>query len=352
MRPGLPCPAPAELPPPSPGRGGWPWTAASPAFAKTMPDGRAWPRISIVTPSYNQARFLEATIRSVLLQGYPNLEYIVVDGGSEDGSVGIIERYERCLAAWVSEKDGGHANGLNKGFSLATGEIMAWINSDDIYWPGAFQTVAEVFGHFADIEWLTSALPTSFDETPKIARLHTPGFSPKFFAIGGYIGLPYSTGWIQQESTFWKRSLWTRAGGTLDESLSMAIDLELWNRFFRLTSLATVDAMLGNFRVHEGQRSHHNWSLYRREATRCLGLEQQSLRLPVPAVVWRRLGFERQGVPLRVLGLSAAGYLYRRSVLGKLVHWRHVAKLMYGERVPVVTRGGHGSWKKDMKWIA
>jgi glycosyltransferase involved in cell wall biosynthesis len=99
----------------------------------TMPDGGAWPKISIVTPSYQQGQFIEETIRSVLLQGYPNLEYIVIDGGSTDQSVSVIRKYEPWLTHWVSEKDQGQSDAINKGFAKATGEILAWLNSDDFY---------------------------------------------------------------------------------------------------------------------------------------------------------------------------------------------------------------------------
>jgi glycosyltransferase involved in cell wall biosynthesis len=107
-----------------------------------MPDGHPWPRISIVTPSYSQGRFIEETIRSVLFQGYPNLEYIIMDGGSADNSVKIIKKYEPWISYWVSEKDRGQAHAVNKGWAIATGEILGWLNSDDFYMTGALHQVA------------------------------------------------------------------------------------------------------------------------------------------------------------------------------------------------------------------
>src|SRR5262249_45706804 len=116
----MPSPTLEELPPPPAGRTGWPWTEGSPILPDVAPDERRWPRISVVTPSFNQSEYVEAAIRSVLLQGYPNLEVIVVDGGSSDGSVQTIAKYEKWLTRWTSERDGGPAQALNKGFKRAT----------------------------------------------------------------------------------------------------------------------------------------------------------------------------------------------------------------------------------------
>ncbi|MGD0015988.1 MAG: glycosyltransferase family 2 protein [Verrucomicrobiia bacterium] len=136
----MPCPSLSELPPPLTGKTGWPWTQA----VEPLPAG-TWPKITIVTPSFNQAQFLEETIRSVLLQGYPNLEYMVIDGGSTDGSVDVIRRYAPWLAFWTSEPDRGQSDAINKGWQRATGDVLAYLNSDDTYLPGALRWVAETF---------------------------------------------------------------------------------------------------------------------------------------------------------------------------------------------------------------
>lgn len=122
-----------ELPPPPAGKTGWPWTEQNQPLPEKMPDGSEWPRISIVTPSYNYGQFIEETIRSVLLQGYPNLEYIIIDGGSTDNTVEIIQKYAKYLTYWVSEPDGGQTDAINKGYQQCTGDLFVWLNADDAY---------------------------------------------------------------------------------------------------------------------------------------------------------------------------------------------------------------------------
>lgn len=141
-----------DLPSPPSGKNGWPWTEQTQPLPDIMADGSLWPRISIVTPSYNQGEFIEETIRSVLLQGYPNLEYIIIDGGSTDNTIDIIKKYEQYIAYWISEPDEGQSNALNKGFRKATGDLIGWQNSDDYYRAEAFKLVAEASVEFKNAD--------------------------------------------------------------------------------------------------------------------------------------------------------------------------------------------------------
>ena len=136
------CPTVDTLPAPPPGKTGWPWTEESQQLPDTVQNGSPWPKVSIVTPSYNQDRFLEESIRSVLLQGYPDLEYIIIDGGSTDGSVEIIKKYERWITYWVSEPDRGQSHAINKGLEKSTGEFFNWHNADDLLTVNSLATTA------------------------------------------------------------------------------------------------------------------------------------------------------------------------------------------------------------------
>jgi glycosyltransferase involved in cell wall biosynthesis len=221
-------------------------------------------RISIVTTSFNQGAFLEKTIQSVLGQDYPNLEYIIIDGGSTDNSVEIIRKYEKHLAYWVSEKDQGMYHGIQKGFERATGDVMAWINSDDYYHPNSFQVINELFSAFPQIEWV-QGIPTVIDERGRTV------FVKKFRRWSKYNFLMGDYRHIQQESTFWRRSLWEKAGGKLDTSLRLAGDFELWLRFFDHARLHSLHTLIGAFRVRsKNQLSLDTASDYDREAEKVL----------------------------------------------------------------------------------
>ncbi len=217
------------------------------------------PKISFVTPSFNQAKYLEETIDSVLSQGYPNLEYIVMDGGSTDGSVDIIKRYEKHLAYWQSKPDGGQYNALNDGFAKTSGEIMGWINSDDRVLPLAFQKIVSVFNDRKDVEWITGR-PTMINENSgSMILLDLRFWSRKKF-------LNYDYKFIQQESTFWRRGLYERAGNHISTEYEYAGDLELWTRMFRYADIHSIDCLLGTFRKREDQKSNEFIDEYIKES--------------------------------------------------------------------------------------
>ncbi len=215
-------------------------------------------KISMITPNYNGAKFLEKTIQSVLSQEYPNLEYILVDGASTDNSMEIVNRYSNHFAKIISEKDQGHAHALNKGFRLSSGDILCWVNSDDFLLPGALQRVNRVFSTFPEVKWLTGR-PTTADEQGTLdPRRPIRKWSWLRFVCGDFRH-------IQQESTFWHRTLWDASGGHLNTRYRLANDFELWLRFFLNAPLYTIDATLGCFRSRSGQRSISQAADYERE---------------------------------------------------------------------------------------
>lgn len=232
----------------------WPWEDHVPEFDETMNDGSSWPRISIVTPSYNQGHFLERTIRSVLFQGYPNLEYIVIDGGSTDDSVKIIKKYDPWLTYWVSEKDEGQSQAINKGFEFATGEIFAWLNSDDIYSPGALYTVGT---HLARRQRALLIGSSSKLSGMDISNVVLDARKPSWYEM------VYDTRSFPQPSVFWTRDLWQLAG-PLRKELYFVMDYYLW-LCMRPKAFAEifVDDVLSIAQIHADQK----WKKAERDGT-------------------------------------------------------------------------------------
>lgn len=237
-----------SLPVPFSTRKEWPWTEGPRGPSSPKFENKTWPRISIVTPSYNQGAFIEETIRSVLLQGYPNLEYIIIDGGSTDNSVEIIKKYEPWLSYWVSERDAGQANALNKGFEQATGDIYAYINSDDVYEKGIFETVGRLFLKAPDQFW------SAF----KVVDFNSEGFRRplKLNEFQGLYHWIYEDGMIPQPSVFWARRLHEEANG-FDESMHFVFDKDFFLRLLIRGYIYTChpETVASFFRLHSDSKT-------------------------------------------------------------------------------------------------
>ena len=204
------------------------------------------PRITVVTPSFNQASYVETAIQSVLGQFYPNLEYIIMDGGSTDGSVDIIRRYESSLAFWVSGKDGGQADAINRGFAHATGDILCWLNSDDFYLPGTLRRIADMLAAKIREPALVYGGTLFFRDDSNHSKVARPReFDPRLLGILDY---------ILQPSTFWTSALW-RMCGHLDATMSFAFDWEWFLRAAKLIAFTRCENILSGYRLHAGQKS-------------------------------------------------------------------------------------------------
>ncbi|HTT08226.1 MAG TPA: glycosyltransferase family 2 protein [Gammaproteobacteria bacterium] len=205
------------------------------------------PKISLVTPSYKQAGFIERTINSVLDQDYPNLEYFVQDGGSMDGTREILDRYSKRLAGWESCPDRGQSQALNLGFAKTSGEIMAWLNSDDILLPGALAYVAEYFNRHPEVDVVYGHRILIDENDHQIGRWMLPAHDDAVLSWADY---------VPQETIFWRRRIWDKVGGRIDESFRFAMDWDLLVRFRDAGArFARLPRFLGGFRVHPQQKT-------------------------------------------------------------------------------------------------
>lgn len=243
------CPSLEELPAPPRGKSGWPWTEESARVVAT-PD-RPVPRVTVITPSFNQAAYVEETIRSVLLQGYPDLEYFVLDGGSTDGSAEIIRNYAPWLSFWTSERDGGQSAAINRGLRLGTGVFAAWINSDDLLCKDALgQLTSEPMDprtvYIGDCPTIDGAGEMLFVQRGRVHSLEDLVRIPSIWMRDGYISQP---------AVVFPLALALEVGA-LDERNPLTMDYELWGKL--LLGGATIrytGAPFGVFRHHEAQKT-------------------------------------------------------------------------------------------------
>jgi glycosyltransferase involved in cell wall biosynthesis len=235
-----------HLPDPPRNKTGWPWTEQSQLLPNRMPDGSEWPLISIVTPSYNQGEFLEETIRSVLLQGYPNLEYIIMDGGSNDESVAIIQKYEPFLSDWVSQPDKGQTHAINQGLQKVTGEIFAWLNSDDFYTPNVLLQIATAFRQqpfglcYGKCEFIDAKGNFLYD-WPYVPSLD--------------VSRVIADNLVPQPSCFLNAQM-IQSSGLLNEQLQYAFDYEYWVRFLlNGANVESIPVVFSKYRLHDQSKT-------------------------------------------------------------------------------------------------
>ena len=199
------------------------------------------PLVSIVTPSYNQDRFLERTIESVLQQSYPKIEYIVIDGGSEDNSIEIIKQYQDRIAWWISEPDQGQTDAINKGFARASGGIFAWLNSDDTYEKNAVAEAVNYLQSHPDVGMVYGDANFINAEGKVIGKFNAKQTSYQRLRHGGV--------YIPQQAAFWRSELWHKVG-PLDPQFYFAMDYDLWIRFSQITEIRYISRLWANFRLH------------------------------------------------------------------------------------------------------
>lgn len=285
-------------------------------------------KISIVTPCLNSERYLRDTIGSVISsRGDFELEYIVVDGGSTDSTIEIVKSQEPHLARWVSEKDKGLYDAIAKGFEMSSGEIMAWINSDDLYFPWTLDLVTRLFAAFPQVEWISTLTPTSVDAGGDIAKIRRlAGFAKRAFLDGVYVGFggvgdPRSADFIQQESTFWRRSLWDKAEGPrVLRAYRLAGDFALWSAFVAHADLHGIEAPLGAFRVRDNQLSTSNVGAYLDEVRAALGKLRRRSRYAPPSQTIGAAKYQGKYLLKDRLGTSEGRWIIRECEFAALPH--------------------------------
>ena len=234
-----------HLPSPQSAKTGWPWTEDSSVSLEVQDKALNLPRISIITPSFNQGQYIEGTIRSVLLQGYPGLEYIVIDGGSTDKSVDIIKKYAPYLTYWVSEKDAGQSDAINKGINHATGEIVGWLNSDDIYYPGALIKMGKAFQQKPHADLIYGAGAKIDENCRIIKKVYDQPYNKKRIRQKFY---------FLQPSMLFRRDTFLRVGG-LNVSSHFAMDWELLLKISPFSNILSIPTPIAMLRRYENAKT-------------------------------------------------------------------------------------------------
>lgn len=292
----------SQLPNPTHTVSEWPWNIETSPLVYDQ--HKHWPKISIITPSYNQGRFIEETIRSVLLQNYPNLEYIIIDGGSTDNSVEIIKKYEQWITYWVSEKDNGQSHAINKGYDLASGEIINWLNSDDLLVQNSLFFVASCFLLNPNLDWVTGF---------RIVR-NIDNISLKFENHWEHRWLFYLLGVpdFPQEATFLSQKV-VKKIGKIDESLHFLMDVEFYYRLLKeFPQGAFIRHVLSIMNAYDEQKTMisdprkkdeydkvttaHKPKLLKRIALRVLGTRFYDIVLKVLEMMLTRVAKKRYAV--------------------------------------------------------
>lgn len=288
--------------------------------------------ISIVTACYNMEEFIESTLKSITSQLYSNLEYIIVDGRSTDNTVNIINRYSNRIANFIREKDNGQYFAIQKGFQKSSGEIMAWLNADDIYMPWTLSVVNEIFNSFKEVDWIIGS-PTYINEKGQCSSCSSmqPVY-PQMYVKNGWFR-SYLGGYLQQESMFWRRSLWNKVQG-LDLSLSFASDFKLWTEFAKHADPVSISIPLAAFRHRPGkQRSSYGRDIYESEVANVCN------KLPNAPIIWDyiakrgvrerclcRLGIWKKG---RVIGYSKDSSTWNLRTMYRPISRRSFSSLLF-----------------------
>jgi hypothetical protein len=339
----MPRPTLATLPPAPPGRSGWPWTEACPPPAGEWADDD-WPAVGIVTPSFQQGEFIEETIRSVLLQGYPRLSYVVMDGGSTDASVAIIRRYAPWLASWSSGPDGGQARAIHRGFELAAGEVLAWVNSDDVLAPGAVAHAANAFRRHP-------AAAVIYGAADEIARDGARLRAATHVRQADRHALVHEGNAIGQPAAFFTRRAYAAAGG-LNPDLHWSLDYDLWIRLAEHGPLVYIGETLASMRIYpEAKTSQGSPAMF--DEFRRVGERYGGFGLLNQMIKWLAPGLLQQATAALEAGDTARAQVWLPVLMANDPGWRserrwaeHLAGIAV-ERVAAARE----TWPEAAQWI-